>query len=225
MPRALAGTSGWGYRSWQPGFYPAGLPADAFLGHYAQRLLAVELNSTAYRLPSEDQFRRWAEQVPSAFRFAVKAPPGVERRLDVFQERVLALGERLGCVRLVVETPRDDGLVELVLRSSDPRVRWAFDLRDPSWDGVEERLSEAGAVRVGDERGGAGWAYLRFRELEYTPDALDGIASRVDGLVERGVETFAFFRHGDAPDAVRHAFRVLGRSGDLSGREGTSDNL
>lgn len=210
----MAGTSGWGYRSWQPGFYPAGLPADAFLAHYAERLPAVELNSTAYRLPSEDQLRRWAEQVPVGFRFAVKAPPGVERRLDVFQERVLVLGERLGCIRLVVDAPRDDGLVELVLRSSDPRVRWAFDLRDPSWDGVEERLAQAGAVRVGDERGGAGWAYLRFRELAYGDRELDAIGAHVGGLVGRGVETFAFFRHGDAPDAVRHALRLLDRRGD-----------
>jgi hypothetical protein len=138
----------------------------------------------------------------------------VERRLDVFQERVLALGERLGCVRVVVDAPRDDGLLELVLRSSEPRIRWAFDLRDPSWDGVEERLSEVGAVRVGDESGGAGWAYLRFRELEYADRELDGVAARVAGLTAQGVETFAFFRHGDAPDAVRHAFRVLDRRGD-----------
>ena len=148
----------------------------------------------------------------------------MERRLDVFQERVLALGERLGCVRLVVDAPRDDGLVELVLRSSDPRVRWAFDLRDSSWDGVEERLSQAGAVRVGDERGGPGWAYLRFRELTYSDRELDEIAARVADLTARGVETFAFFRHGDAPDAVRHALRVLDRRGDEPGAEPARDN-
>jgi uncharacterized protein YecE (DUF72 family) len=149
----------------------------------------------------------------------------VERRLDVFQERVLALGELLGCVRLVVETPRDDGLVELVLRSSDPQVRWAFDLRDPSWDGVEERLAEAGAVRVGDEGAAAGWAYLRFRELAYGDAELDAIAARLAALARRGLETFAFFRHGDAPDAVRHALRVLDRSGDAPPAGSASDNL
>ncbi len=133
----------------------------------------------------------------------------------MFQERVLALGERLGCVRLVVDAPRDDGLVELVLRSSDPRVRWAFDLRDPSWDGVEERLAQAGAVRVGDERGNAGWAYLRFRELAYGDRELDAIAAHVGGLVGRGIETFAFFRHGDEPHAPAAACAIRDRLASL----------
>ena len=90
LPRV--GTSGWSYPSWRPGFYPAGVKPEEFLAFYAGQLPAVELNATKYRLPSEEQFRRWAEQVPDGFRFAVKAPPGVERRLDTFQERVLALG-------------------------------------------------------------------------------------------------------------------------------------
>lgn len=203
------GTSGWGYRSWQPAFYPSGLATDAYLAHYATLLPAVELNSTAYRLPGEQQFRRWATQVPASFRFAVKAPPRVERRLDAVQERVLVLGQRLGCVRLVVETPRDEGLVELVLRSSDPRVRWAFDLRHPSWDGIEERLVYDGAVRVGDSRCRAGWAYLRFRELAHADEELAAIVRRLRALRDRGVETYAFFRHGDQPDAPRAALHVL----------------
>ena len=60
----LVGTSGWGYTSWQPGFYPAGLDRSEFLSFYSGRLHAVELNATKYRLPSEEQFRTWAAQVP-----------------------------------------------------------------------------------------------------------------------------------------------------------------
>ena len=66
------GTSGWSYPSWRPGFYPAGLPPAEFLRFYAERFDTVELNSTGYRLPSEDQFRRWADAVPDGFGFAVK---------------------------------------------------------------------------------------------------------------------------------------------------------
>ena len=94
---------------------------------------------------------------------------------------MLALGDRLGCVRVVSEAPRDDGLIELLLGSADPAVRWALDLRDPSWDGIEERLAEAGAVRVDDESGAAGWAYLRFRELTYTESELAEISARLAG--------------------------------------------
>ena len=208
MSRVLVGTSGWGYPSWQPGFYPAGLDRSAFLSYYAERLGTVELNTTKYRLPSEAQFRAWAAQVPGGFRFAVKAPDGVERRLATFEERVRCLGDRLGCVRIVVERPRDDGFLELLLASADPGIRYALDLRDRSWDGVEERLGDAGAVRVGDSSGRAGWVYLRYRELRYDDLGLAGITKELRELGEVGVETFAFFRHGDEPDAPAAAIRV-----------------
>ena len=209
MSRLLVGTSGWGYPSWQPGFYPTGLDRGSFLSFYGGHLPAVELNATKYRLPSEEQFRAWAAQVPDDFRFAVKAPERVERRLATLEERVRALGDRLGCVRVVVERPRDEGFVELLLRSADPGIRYALDLRDPSWDGVEERLAADGAVRVGDVSGQAGWAYVRYRELRYDETELAAAAAELTGLVARGVETFAFFRHGDEPDAPAAALRVL----------------
>ena len=44
-------------------------PED-FLTHYPSRFDTVELNTTGYRLPGEDQFRRWAETVPDGFTFA-----------------------------------------------------------------------------------------------------------------------------------------------------------
>ncbi len=153
--------------------------------------------------------KRWNQaQVPTGFRFAVKAPDGIEGRLGVFEERVRALGDRLGCVRVVVERPRDDSFLDLLLGSSDPGIRYALDLRDPTWDGVEERLAEAGAVRVGDTTGRAGWAYLRFRELRYGTEQLDRIASELRELARAHVETFAFFRHGERPDAPAAAVQV-----------------
>ena len=203
----LVGTSGWGYPSWQPGFYPAGLDRSEYLSFYASQLPAVELNATKYRLPSEEQFRTWAAQVPDGFRFAVKAPDRIERRLDAFEARVRALGDRLGCVRVVVERPRDDGFLELLLGSADPAVRYALDLRDPSWDGVEERLAEAGAVRVDDCSGRAGWAYIRYREPIYTPEELKQLAAELRALAAE-IESYAFFRHGDEPDAPAAALAV-----------------
>jgi uncharacterized protein YecE (DUF72 family) len=206
---ALVGTSGWSYPTWRPRFYPAGTDPAEFLRLYGGRLRTVELNSTGYRLPSEDQFAQWAAQVPDGFRFAVKAPPWTPRRLDTVQERVRALGERLGCIRLVVASPRDDGLVELLLGSIDPAVRWALDLRDPSWDGVEGRLAEAGVARVGDWQAAAGWCYLRFREPPYDDAALAALAARITPLVDAGVEVQAYFRHEDEPTAPAYAERLL----------------
>jgi uncharacterized protein YecE (DUF72 family) len=198
-----AGTSGWSYPSWRPGFYPAGLDPSEFLRFYAQRFTTVELNTTGYRLPSEEQFARWAEQVPDGFEFAPKLPGGRLRGLDVFEQRVRALGDRLGPIRISLKSPRDDGAVELLLGSLDPSLRLAFDLAHPSWDGIEPRLAEAGAVRVDDAEHPAPFRYLRRRE---PPD--DAFVVRVRALAE---PTFVYFRHGDAPDAPRHAEELLSR--------------
>ncbi len=117
-----------------------------FLRFYAERFDTVELNATGYRLPSEDQFRRWAEAVPDGFRFAVKLPLTRLDRVTTFLERVAALGDRLGPIRVVVEAARDEGLVTFVTGSAPPGAELAWDFRHETWaDGGAE-----GAVRVDD---------------------------------------------------------------------------
>ena len=162
--RVSVGTSGWSYPSWRPGFYPAGLDPSRFLAHYAGRFATVELNTTGYRLPAEEQFRRWADQVPDGFEFAPKLPGERPRTVAEFESRVRHLGDRLGPVRVSLKSKRDEGLLELLLRSVDQSLRLAFDLEHPSWDGIEPRLAEAGVVRVGDHEHPAPFRYLRRRE-------------------------------------------------------------
>jgi uncharacterized protein YecE (DUF72 family) len=201
LPRRSVGTSGWSYPSWKPGFYPADLDPSAFLAHYARHFTTVELNTTGYRLPSEDQFRRWAEQVPDGFEFAPKLPGGRLRGLDVFEQRVRALGDRLGPVRVSLKSARDEGALELLLGSLDPSLRLAFDLAHPSWDGIEPRLAEAGAVRVGDLETPAPFRYLRRREA---PD--DAFVETVRALRE---PAYVYFRHDEQPTAPAYARRLL----------------
>jgi uncharacterized protein YecE (DUF72 family) len=202
VDRLSVGTSGWSYPSWRPGFYPAGTPNDEFLRFYAERLPSVELNTTGYRLPSEEQFERWAGQTPARFRFAVKLPQRALRSIDTFEERVSRLGERLGPVRVVIETPRDDGLLELLLGSTD--LRLAFDFRHESWEGV----GVSPAVRVDDWDAEAPFRYLRFRRPPYGDQALRQLASRLRPLLEDDVEIFAYFRHEDEPSAPVFAHRL-----------------
>ena len=195
------GTSGWSYPSWKPGFYPAGLDPSGFLGFYAERFTTVELNTTGYRLPSEEQFRRWAEQAPDGFEFAPKLPGSRLRGLDEFSRRMRALGDRLGIVRVSMKNARDEGALELLLGSLDPSLRLAFDLEHPSWDGVEPRLADAGAVRVNDLDHPAPFRYLRRRQA---PD--EEFAARVRACAE---PVYVYFRHDDEPDAPKHALRLL----------------
>ena len=209
----FAGTSGWSYPSWRPEFYPAGLPNEEFLSFYSQRFPSVELNSTGYRLPAEEQFDRWAAQVPAGFRFAVKMPARALRSLGTFEERVRRLGERLGPVRVVVESPRDDGLLALLLGSTE--LRLALDLRDETWNEADV----APAVRVNDWNADAPFRYLRFREPPYSAEQVEELAARIRPLLEEGVDVFAYFRHEDDPAAPVYAKLLLALASDT----GSSD--
>jgi len=119
---------------------------------------------------------------------------------------VRRLGDRLGPVRISIKSPRDEGLLELLLGSLDASLRLAFDLEDPSWDGIEGRLAEAGAVRVNDLESEAPFRYVRLREPPYTDDDLREWAKRLRPL---DVPTFVYLRHEDEPTAPRYAERLL----------------
>ena len=69
----LTGTSGFSYKGWKGAFYPSDLPQKRWLAYYAERLTAVEINNTFYRLPKAEVLQGWADQVPERFRFAIKA--------------------------------------------------------------------------------------------------------------------------------------------------------
>jgi uncharacterized protein YecE (DUF72 family) len=200
------GTSGWSYPSWKPGFYPAGTDAKEFLRFYAGRFSTVELNTTGYRLPAEEQFARWAEQTPVGFTFAPKLAGNRPRLLAEFGPRVHALGDRLGPIRVQLISARDEGMIELILGSLDPELRVAFDLAHPSWDGIEPRLAEAGAVRVNDLDHEAPFRYVRFRDPPYDDEALQGWAERLRTV---DVPLYAYFRHEDEPAAPVYALRLL----------------
>jgi uncharacterized protein YecE (DUF72 family) len=200
------GTSGWSYPSWKPAFYPAGTDSKDFLRFYAERFTTVELNTTGYRLPAEEQFRRWAEQTPTGFRFAPKLAGNRPRLLADFASRMRTLGDRLGPTRVQLISARDEGMVELILGSLDPGMQVAFDVAHPSWDGIEPRLAEAGAVRVNDLEHDAPFRYIRFRDPPYGEDELQDCADRLRQVNE---PVFAYFRHEDEPTAPRYAQRLL----------------
>jgi uncharacterized protein YecE (DUF72 family) len=198
---AYVGTSGWSYPSWRPDFYPAGTKPEDFLHHYAERFATVELNTTGYRLPREELFERWAAQTPPGFLFAPKLNAHRRSDLGTFAERVALLGERLGPIRVLVASARDEGLLTLVLGSFDPSVQLAFDFRHESWDGIDADLPP-NAVRVGSLDGGAQFRYVRLREPPYSDDELEEIAATLRP------PAYVYFRHEDEPTAPAYAERL-----------------
>jgi uncharacterized protein YecE (DUF72 family) len=226
--RLSVGTSGFSYAEWKGPFYPEDLPAPDMLGYYAERLPAVEINNTFYRLPRRSVLEGWAGQVPEAFRFAVKASQRIthQKRLkDAAEEtRYLldvtqALGERLGVIlfqlppNLKLDLDRLDRFLELL--PADTRA--AFEFRHASWldPSVLERLrARALAWVVNDDADGppdflvtAPWAYLRLRRPAYAREELAAWAARV--RARELEEVFVFFKHEDAGAGPRLAAEFI----------------
>jgi uncharacterized protein YecE (DUF72 family) len=207
---AYVGTSGFSYPSWRGDFYPAKAKPPEFLQLFAEQLPSVELNTTFYQLPAEEQFRVWARQTPAAFRFAVKMTGRITHsgRLELIQtfcEHVRLLGERLGPI--LVQFPetrtRDDGLLRLLIDSLDPELEYAFEFRHESWDGVDV------PVRVNSFGGEAPFRYFRLREPPYDDAALRVWAKRFRPLIDGGTRLYCYFKHEDEPTAPRYAARLL----------------
>jgi len=106
MVQVRVGISGWQYDSWRGDFYPAGLPRTRELEYVGSRLSTVELNGPFYSLQRPASYKRWYEQTPGGFVFAVKGGRYVthfKRLVNVesalanyFGSGVLLLGEKLG---------------------------------------------------------------------------------------------------------------------------------
>jgi uncharacterized protein YecE (DUF72 family) len=208
VPGLYVGTSGWSYPTWRPDFYPVGTKPADFLRFYAERFATVELNTTGYRLPREELFERWAEQTPAGFQFAPKANAHSRFDAATFAARVGLLGERLGPIRLLVASARDQGLLTLLLGSFDPTVPLAFDFRHDSWDGIEADLPP-NAVRVNALEADAAFRYLRLREPPYEDEVLAEWAARVRPLLDDGVRIYVYFKHEDEPTGPTYARRLL----------------
>jgi uncharacterized protein YecE (DUF72 family) len=210
VPGAYVGTSGWSYPPWRGEFYPQKTRSADFLGFYSERLPSVELNTSFYQLPDEEQFRAWAAQTPPKFRFAVKMSRQIThfgrlQGLGTFCEQVRALGDRLGpvLIQFPPTRPRDDGLLRLVLDSIDPELEYAFEFRHESWAGADV------PVHVNSLDGEAPYRYLRLREPPYDEAALAAWAERLRPLLDDGVRIYCYFKHEDEPTAPAYAERLL----------------
>jgi uncharacterized protein YecE (DUF72 family) len=219
--RLLHGTSGYSYKEWRGAFYPEDLAADEFLSYYASQLPTVEINNTFYRNPKADVVQRWAEQVPDAFRFVIKASQRITHRaklageqadttLQFLWESLQHLGRKLGPVlfQLPPWFQKDTGLLDDFCARLPNGCRTVFEFRHPSWTDaeVDDTLRKHSATRCsadgkhGDEPEAplvatTDWGYLRMREPTYDDAALAAQVERVRAQPWR--EVFVFFKHED----------------------------
>ena len=146
MATLYAGTSGFAYPAWKPGFYPAKAPAKQFLKLYAERLNCVEINYTFRRLPSASTLENWVAQTAPGFVFAVKANMRITHilRLNNAAEATalflkmidpLRSARRLGPIlfQLPPALKCDVALLRNYLELLPGDLRYAFEFRHASW--------------------------------------------------------------------------------------------
>ena len=104
-PNLCIGADGWNWDDWVGVFYPKGTSKEDYLAEYSRRYPLVEVDATFYRIPKKETVKKWREQTPDDFLFAVKVPRGVthtgftgdyQKRLAYFLEVMRTLGKKLG---------------------------------------------------------------------------------------------------------------------------------
>ncbi len=233
MTRLFAGTSGWAYKAWQPGFYPEKLPQKQFLRYYANHLTAVEVNYTFRRLLTEKTIDNWLAETPESFRFVLKAHQAIThfRKLknceDVVQKflsaiRPLSSAGRLGPVLFQLPPQMKsapdvlDAFLAMLPRSLQP----AFEFRDKSWFAeetwhvlrshgaalcvAENEELETPDVKTTDVR------YYRFRKPQYSKKERKLLAEKMGREVATGETVYAFFKHEESPESPLWAGELLG---------------
>ena len=217
MKNLYVGTSGYSYKEWKGSFYPEKLAAKDMLPYYAERLKAVELNNTFYRMPQPSMVESWRAQVPDDFHFSVKASQRIthfkrlkeaETETKFMFETISVLEERLGVVlfQLPPNMKKDIERLESFLPQLPSHIRAAFEFRHPTWmeDDVLELLKRKNhALCVSDTDDlpvthidrTADWGYLRLRRVEYSEENLQEWLKRIDA--QQWHDVFVFFKHED----------------------------
>lgn len=229
------GTCGWSYAHWAGRWYPAGLPAAARLSDYASRLGSVEIDATFYRLPTARAVRRWRDQTPVGFVFAVKASRTIthlrklrapKRSLARFFGRMRALGSKLGPI-LFQLPPRwrcDPARLEAFLDALPRGQRCAFEFRDPTWfdERVYALLAARNAAFCVYDLGGcvapapltADFVYLRLHGPgepyagNYSEARLREWAKMLRNWARGGRDVYCYFDNDENAYAARNALRL-----------------
>jgi uncharacterized protein YecE (DUF72 family) len=139
------GTQGFSFDDWVGPFYPAGTSKTAYLEQYAERLPAVEIDSTFYGVPRVTTVQKWRERTPPGFRFAAKFPKLIthEKKLDralgdaeAFIGTMQALGDKLAVLVLQFAydfTPDLYDRLDLFLAALPEGTRYAVEVRNRGW--------------------------------------------------------------------------------------------
>jgi uncharacterized protein YecE (DUF72 family) len=227
------GTSGYSYKPWKGPFYPEDLPDKKMLHYYGERFRSVEINNTFYQMPKPTVLEAWSQEVPSDFKFVLKAPQRIthKERLQNSGDSVAylfkaaaTLKEQLGPVLfqlppfLKKDAPRLKEFLALLPKEN----RVAFEFRHQSWfdDEILALLRESkSALCIAEAENDlqipfvstTDWGYLRLRRPDYGDPELKSWGERVQQQNWR--DGFIFFKHEDEGKGPQMARRFMELAG------------
>ncbi|HEX7003589.1 MAG TPA: DUF72 domain-containing protein [Trueperaceae bacterium] len=228
MACAFIGTSGWSYKGWR----------QRWLSYCAERFTGIEVNGTFYRLQSKDTFRKWREETPDTFRFAIKGHRyathskklnDVAEPVRLMKERAEPMGEKLAVVVWQLPASLQKSSEKLAKFLDDlgtwPEVRHALELRHRSWfDDETAALLEEHDVAVCQsdapdfplwERVTTDLVYVRLHghtrkyASRYSSRLLRGWSHKVCNWLDEGRDVHVYFDNDAEGHAPYDALRLL----------------
>ncbi len=84
MTKSYIGIGGWTYEPWRDGvFYPVKLSQKRELEYASSKVTSIEINGTYYGAQKPESFRKWHDETPEGFIFAVKGTRYATNRKDL----------------------------------------------------------------------------------------------------------------------------------------------
>jgi uncharacterized protein YecE (DUF72 family) len=229
-----AGTSGFAFKEWKGPFYPEKMKDAEMLGFYSTKFPTVEINNTFYRLPKEELLRNWAEQVPDAFSFSIKASQRITHftRLkeesfdaaDYLLRTVGVMGQKLGPILFQLPPNMKKDLDRLnVFFDRLPRDRrYTVEFRHDSWfeDDTFAALRNHNVAMCAIEQeefksplvSTADWGYVRLHRFDYDEPMLGAWAQQIKS--QQWTDAYVVFKHdegiGSGPPAVGKFISLCG---------------
>jgi uncharacterized protein YecE (DUF72 family) len=145
------GIGGWTFEPWRDNFYPPGLAQKRELEYASSKLTSIEVNGTYYGSHKPESLRKWAQETPDDFVFALKGPRFATNRRVLgeagesigrfFDSGVTELGPKLGPINWqFMATKKFDAedfeaFLKLLPRSvGGLAIRHAVEVRHPSFE-------------------------------------------------------------------------------------------
>jgi uncharacterized protein YecE (DUF72 family) len=242
--RLFAGTSGWAYPTWKPGFYPTNVPAKKFLEFYASRLNSVEVNYTFRALPTAKILEGWLAATPTSFRFSFKAPQRIThfKRLRECAADVAQFIDSLALVReagrlglLLFQLPPNfkadptllTEFLALPILSTTPI---AFEFRHESFFSEEIYkilrehnaalcIAESDDLTTPEVHTATTRTCFRLRRNGgYSPTEIAAFAQRFT-LLAKDRDVYIYFKHEDDPTGALNASSFLAQASALAGKQ------